>query len=134
MKERLLDLAAALARTDLLQKIEPTIYVFDDFLRTWKKFWKNHRKLADDIRIWGEDYVIFGQPILFKKGEHISNPLQIVAIIAKIYDANVLEDMIFEDKSDLLGAIADIDTDLADSIWETISRQYIIDVDCFWID
>lgn len=134
MKERLITLAEKLARTDLLDKVEHTIWNFDDFLKAWRKFWKKHRQLERDIKIWGEDYVIFGKPVLFKKGESVSNPLQIVAIIALIYDANVLEDMIFEDKNDLVSPIAHIDTDFAESIWYTIREQYIIDVDCFWID
>ena len=90
----------------------------------WNKFLDENYNLCLRIADWAIDFDDAPQAI-FKRGEEIENPLEIVAIIRIIGDKRVSETQIFEEWDELLTAVRNINDSFAVAVAACIESDYI---------
>ncbi len=129
MKKRLLEMAKALSKTGIEYQFKD-VRVTQEFIHSWNSFWKHHKKLEKQIKMWGEEYAQTQPGPLFSFAEDVKHPLEIAAIIKLINDPNVSEEKLFEDRDDLFNLLYDLQTPFATLVAVTIEHQLINNATC----
>lgn len=100
-----------------------------EFREIWKKILNENSKLCAKIEKWLQMYKETGSKNIFKDGENVQNPMEVVIIFFIIGDDyEGIECKVFERWEDLAEMVCRYDNEFAQSISYNIRRAHISNI------
>ena len=98
------------------------------FKDAWQKFADENPELLKKASEWGAEFKQTEAEPFFEEGEAVENPMEVVVAI-RIAGNEVSEADVFENWNDLVNALKDLETSLADAVAECVDCTYIYNIE-----